>query len=107
MWATTKYVSVTAQSTGNAARKIPVSPPTVNTATNPSANSIGVSKLRLPRHVVASQLKIFTPVGTATASELIMKKDCSQTGIPTANMWWAQTSIEKKPMPTVENATAL
>ena len=36
-----------------------------------------------------------------------MKNDCSQIGNPTANMWCAQTSIEKKPMPTVENATAL
>src|SRR6266487_1931468 len=107
MCATTKYVSVTAQSTGNAARKIPVSPPIVNTAMNPSAKSIGVSKLMFPRHVVASQLKIFTPVGTATASDVIMKNDCSQTGSPTANMWCAHTSSEKKPMPTVENATAL
>ena len=74
---------------------------------NPSAKSIGVSKLRFPRQVVASQLKIFTPVGTATPSDVIMKNDCSQIGSPTANMWCAQTSIEKKPMPTVESATAL
>src|SRR5580765_6137256 len=107
MCATTKYVSVTCQSTGNAARKIPVSPPIVKIPTKPSANSIGVSKLMFPLYVVASQLKIFTPVGTATASELSMKNDCSQVGIPTANMWCAQTSIEKKPMPTVESATAL
>src|SRR5215211_5486879 len=107
MCATTKYVSVTVQSTGNAARKMPVSPPIVNTAMKPSANSIGVSKLRLPRHVVASQLKIFTPVGTATVSDVIIKNDWSQIGIPTANMRCAHTSIEKKPIPTVENATAL
>src|SRR6476620_6677646 len=107
MCATTKYVSVTCQSTGNAARKMPVRPPTVNTAMNPSANSIGVSKLMFPLYVVASQLKIFTPVGTATASDEIMKNPCIQYGSPTANMWCAQTSIEKKPMPTVESATAL
>src|SRR6266545_1686030 len=107
MCATTKYVSVTTQSTGNAARKIPVKPPIVKTAMNPSAKSIGVSKLRLPRQVVASQLKIFTPVGTATVIELSKKNACSQIGKPTANMWCAHTSIEKKPMPTVENATAL
>ena len=48
---------------GNAARKIPESPPIVNTLTKPSANSIGVSKWMFPRQSVASQLKIFTPVG--------------------------------------------
>ena len=31
----------------------------------PSANSIGVSKLSAPRHMVAIQLNTFTPVGTA------------------------------------------
>ena len=36
-----------------------------------------------------------------------MKNPCIQYGSPTANMWCAQTSIEKKPMPTVESATAL
>src|SRR5215470_1177597 len=107
MCATTKYVSVTCQSTGNAARKIPERPPIVKTAMNPSAKSIGVSKLMFPCQVVASQLKIFTPVGTATATDVSMKKDCIQIGSPTANMWCAQTSIETKPIPTVENAIAL
>ena len=36
-----------------------------------------------------------------------MKKPFSEFGSPTVNMWWAQTSIEKKPIATVENATAL
>ena len=63
--------------------------------------------MRLPRQSVASQLKIFTPVGTAITIDAIMKKPFSQTGMPTVNMWCAQTSIEKKPIPTVENATAL
>ena len=62
---------------------------------------------RFPRHNVASQLKIFTPVGTATIRVLIMKNDWSQTGSPTANMWCAQTSIEKAPIPTVDSAIAL
>src|SRR5215216_389864 len=102
-----KYVSWTCQSTGYAARKIPVRPPITNVPRNPSANSIGVSKEMFPRHNVASQLNTFTPVGTATVSDEIMKNALSQLGIPTANMWWAQTSIEKNAMPTVENATAL
>ena len=40
-------------------------------------------------------------------TEVSMKKESSQIGRPTANMWCAHTSIEKKPIPTVENATAL
>ena len=64
----------TCQSTGNAARKIPVRPPNVKSARKPSAKSIGVSKLRLPRQVVASQLKILIPVGTAMTIDEIMKK---------------------------------
>ena len=61
---------------------------------NPSAKSIGVSNWRLPRQVVATQLKILMPVGTAMIIELIMKKLSRPTGSPTANMWCAQTSIE-------------
>ena len=66
-----------------------------------------MSKCRLPRQSVASQLKIFTPVGTAITIDATMKKPFRKPGIPTVNMWWAHTSIEKKPIATVENATAL
>jgi hypothetical protein len=52
----------------------PVSPPIVKIERRPSANSIGVAKLRLPRQSVASQLITFTPVGTATSTDAIMKK---------------------------------
>ena len=74
-----KYESFTCQSTGNAARKIPDRPPIVNSAMKPSANSIGVSKMRLPRQVVASQLKILIPVGTAMTIDEIMKNESSPT----------------------------
>ena len=74
--ATTKYVSCACQSNGYAATKIPESPPMVNTPMKPSAYSIGVSKWRFPRQVVASQLKILMPVGTAMIIDEIMKKPC-------------------------------
>ena len=61
----------------------------------------------LPRHVVASQLKILMPVGTAMIIDDTMKKPSSEVGMPTVNMWWAQTSIEKKPMKSVERAIAV
>src|SRR5436309_10795342 len=102
-----KYVSVTCQSNGYAATKIPERPPIVKRAMKPSANSIGVSKWRFPRQVVASQLKIFTPVGTAIAIEEGMKNDCRPHGSPTANMWWAQTSSDRNAIATVESATAV
>lgn len=46
-------------------RIIPVKPPKVNKKMNPFANSIGVFKTILPPNIVAIQLKILIPVGTA------------------------------------------
>ena len=66
---------------------MPDSPPIVKTARKPSAHSIGVSKMRFPRQVVASQLKIFTPVGTAITIDESMKKTFRNVGRPTLNMW--------------------
>ena len=40
-------------------------PPITNVTTNPSAHSIGVANTMRPPYIVNSQLKIFTPVGTA------------------------------------------
>lgn len=44
---------------------IPVKPPTVNKKIKPSAQSIGVSNLIRDPRIVANQLKILIPVGTA------------------------------------------
>jgi len=44
---------------------IPVRPPNVNRNMKPIAKSIGVAKTILPPNIVAIQLKIFIPVGTA------------------------------------------
>jgi hypothetical protein len=44
---------------------IPVNPPKVNKNMNPLANSIGVLSTMLPPNIVAIQLKILIPVGTA------------------------------------------
>jgi hypothetical protein len=43
----------------------PVSPPKVNNIINPLAKSIGVFIIMLPPNIVAIQLKILIPVGTA------------------------------------------
>ena len=57
------------------ARIIPVSPPIVNKKINPIANSIGVFKKIDPSHIVATQLNILIPVGTA-----IIHSSCCKIG---------------------------
>lgn len=44
---------------------MPVRPPIVNKNMNPIANNMGVLKKIDPSHIVAIQLKILIPVGTA------------------------------------------
>ena len=61
----------------------------------------------VPRHNVAIQLNIFTPVGIAMRNELIMKKTRTIVGDGVENMWCAQTSRPRKAMTTVAAAIAL
>ena len=73
----------------------------VNTMMKPMANSIGASKLSEPRHMVAIQLKIFTPVGTAISMVAYMKNSWPATGMPVVNMWCAQTMNESSAIEAV------
>src|SRR5258707_12948169 len=82
-------------SIGMIARMRPVNPPMVNTKIKPTANSIGVSKLIEPRHMVVSQLNTLTPVGTAISTVAYMKNRIPAVGMPTVNMWCAQTMNER------------
>ena len=82
-------------SIGAIARIRPVKPPIVNTKMKPTAHSIGVSKVIEPRHMVAIQLKIFTPVGTAISIVAYMKNSWPVTGMPVVNMWCAQTMNDR------------
>ncbi|GAA3028321.1 hypothetical protein GCM10020000_01020 [Streptomyces olivoverticillatus] len=66
---------------------------------NPTAQSIGVSKERLPFHMVPIQLKNLTPVGTAMRKDMREKNGSST--VPVANMWWAQTEAESMVMAMV------
>jgi hypothetical protein len=54
-------------------RIIPVSPPNVNKNIKPLANNIGVFKTILPPNIVATQLKILIPVGTAIIIVALVK----------------------------------
>src|ERR1700740_1778603 len=70
----------------------------VNRNRNASANSIGGSNDNEPFHMVAVQLNTFTPVGTAISMVESMKNSCAASGMPTVNMWCAQTMNDRKAM---------
>jgi hypothetical protein len=70
---------VTCQSIAGAASSTPVNPPRRNVTRKPIENSIGVSNVSCPRHMVPIQLKNLIPVGTA-----IKKVVNAKNGIRTA-----------------------
>ena len=92
---------------GNAATKIPESPPIVNTTMKPIANNIGVSNWRLPRQVVATQLKILIPVGTPITIDATMKKAFSQTRHADREHVVRPDEEREKPIATLEKTIAL
>ena len=51
--------------------------------------------------MVATQLKTFTPVGTAISMVMYMKKSSATRGIPVVNMWWPQTMNDRNAMDAV------
>ena len=71
----------------------------------PQAYSIGVSKVSLPPHIVASQLKNLTPVGTAMRN--VKKAKNGRYTAPVVNMWCAQTVNPRAPMDAVATTNAL
>ena len=77
---------------------IPVRPAHRNWNRNAQQNSIGVWNRIFPPYMVASQLKIFIPVGTATSMVEAAKNELSGLPMPTANMWWAQVPMATRPM---------
>jgi hypothetical protein len=54
-------------------KTIPVNPPKVNRKIKPLANNIGVFNTILPPNIVAIQLKILIPVGTAIIIVALVK----------------------------------
>jgi hypothetical protein len=105
MWATTKYESCRWKSSGGDASITPVIPPSRNVSRNPIANSIGVSKVIRPPHIVPIQLKNLTPVGTAMRNESPLKKGSSTA--PVANMWCAHTPIDSPAIASVARTMPL
>ena len=60
-------------------------------------------KVSFPPHIVAIQLRIFTPVGTAMNIVDTEKAATEMGPRPEANMWWAHTPQPMKPMAMPEN----
>ncbi len=67
----------------------------------PSAHIIGVLKLSDPPHIVAIQLKILMPVGTAMTIVAAVKYIFRLTLMPTVNMWCAHTTKPTTPIATI------
>lgn len=79
----------------------PVNPPKVNKKINPTAHNIGVVNLILPPYIVAIQLNIFIPVGTAIIIVAAVKYALVSTSKPTVYMWCAHTMKPKIPIDTI------
>ena len=83
------------------ARTTPVTPPSVNKNIKPIANNIGVVNLIDPPHIVAIQLNILIPVGTAITIVAAVKYALVSTSSPTVYMWCAQTIKPTTPIETI------
>ena len=73
---------------------------------------MGVSKVIDLFHMVATQLNTLTPVGTAITMVAYMKNSSPPSGMPTVNMWCAQTindrnAIEQWRRPSTRTQTGL
>jgi hypothetical protein len=68
------------------ARTTPVTPPTVNRKMKPIVKSIAGVRVKEPPHIVANQLKILIPVGTAMIIVAAVKYARVSTSRPTVNI---------------------
>src|SRR5690606_9183412 len=95
------YVSWYWKSAGAMGSIRPEKPPMVNRNTKASQHSIGVAKVIEPFHIVALQLNTITRVGPATCMVSNIKNTSPENGMPTVNMWWAQTMNDRKAIAAV------
>ena len=76
-------------------------PPMTKVTMKPSVNSIGTEKRTRPRHIVNSQLNIFTPVGTAMIMVMMPKKALTSALAPMVKKWCSQTANDNTVMAAV------
>jgi len=83
------------------ASTIPVSPPIVNKNKNPITQSCTLfNKTGLPLKVT-THLNTLIPVGTAIIMVAAVKYRRVSMSSPTLNIWWAQTTHPKTPIPAI------
>ena len=80
----------------------PDRPPIVNSVMKPTAKCSALVARIWPPHSVASQLKIFTPVGTAINIVVPENTESAIGPRPTENMWWLHTPHPMNPITTPE-----
>ena len=97
----TKYELLSCQLNGAEPSMTPVNPAMRNWKRNATQKSIGALNWIFPPHIVASQLKILIPVGTAMAIVEMTKKAFAGALMPTVNMWCAHTLMLMKAIETV------
>src|SRR5690606_35871106 len=90
---------------GGDARMTPVSPPKVKVTRNPIAHTMGVSNVTEPRHMVPTQLKIFTPVGIAMS--IVMRANQGSSTEPVTYMWCAHTVTDRAAIEIVAKTSVL
>ena len=93
-------------SKGTEATMIPVMPPRTNVEIKPIPNSMALTSRSFPPQIVANQLNILIPVGTAMIIVVIIKNIRSQPGVPLVNIWCAHTIKPKKLIARLEYAIA-
>src|SRR3546814_13277133 len=91
---------------------MPERPPMVNIVTRPMAHRMGAVKVSFPPHIVAIQLRIFTPVGTALNIVEMEKAATAMETRPEANIWWAHPPkplklMEIQDQPTTQTNVSL
>src|SRR3989454_4300414 len=82
-------------------------PPMTNIVTKPIAKSIGALSSIAPPHIVAIQLKILMPLGTAIAREMTMNGRRAHTEMPVVNLGWAHKPKGREPIATGDTAIGL
>ncbi len=78
-------------------------PPITNVIMNPMVQRTGDSRRTRPRYIVNSQLKIFTPVGTAITIVVMPKKALTSAPDPIVKKWCSHTRNERSAIAMVAN----
>ena len=94
-------------STGTAAMKMPLKPPTINMETNATQFNNTVLNCSRPPHIVPIQLNVLIAEGNAIIIVESMNVIPRAGFIPLVNMWWPQTTNPKPAIADIEYTIGL